>query len=807
MDIVRDKVELLAPVGSMESLYAAVQNGADAVYLGGKLFNARQYASNFDYEELREAIKYSHLNGVKVYVTVNILIEDREVSEIMDYIKFLYEADIDAIIVQDLGIANLVRKTFPDFKIHGSTQMTINNLEGAKFLQDMGFSRVVLAREVPLDEIIRIKGNSDIELEVFVHGALCVSYSGQCLMSSLIGGRSGNRGRCAQPCRMAYSIVDKQGLLVGDWDKKHVLSTRDLNTLGYIDRLKDIGISSFKIEGRMKRPEYVATIVKNYRKALDEGDISVRDEDKKDVEQIFNRGFTRGLTFGDFGGEYISFNRPDNRGTLLGKVVKVDKYKVSILLEEDIEKGDGIEFLLANGKYKGMKSPQDGKKGCILILDKLGFISKDSLVYKTSSESLLNSARKSYEENKKMYPVDMEIYVKIDEKPELKLKHREYIVDVMGDFIVERGKKLTIGEEKVREQLSKLGDTSYYLANIEMHIEEGAFLPLSVLNELRRNAIDRLEAIIGNFNNRKPIDNREYNVVKNTLLNIKDRDSSIGRKLSVKISSPQQYRQLNIDKLDRIYLGFYEGLDDIIDELKRKDKEVFIWTDKILYMKDLEGIDRVIDRLKDKLDGVSVSNIGTLKYIRDRYDLKVHGDIGLNIFNSYTVEYLYSLGLDTLTLSPELNLEQIKGISRGVGGSLEAIVYGYLPAMITKTCPMALAKGCKDDSNCKNCNFAKGYGLKDRMDMIFYMTRGNGFSTIYNSVPLMVLDSIGQILDSGVSMARLDFTIEDRYIYEIQSIYYDYINGAANRADIARFIDDYKKHTNITKGHYYRGII
>lgn len=362
------QVELLAPVGGKEALYAAVQNGANAVYLGGKLFNARHSATNFDSSELKEAIRYAHLHKVKVYVTVNILIDDKEMRETLDYIRFLYEIDVDAIIVQDLGLASLVRELFPKLDLHASTQMTINNLDGAKQLEELGFSRIVLARETPLEEIKRIKAGTTMELESFVHGALCVSYSGQCLMSSMIGGRSGNRGRCAQPCRMKYSIVDNMGRLVQDWDKKHVISPRDLNTLEHLDRLIESGITSLKIEGRMKRPEYVATIVANYRKALDFGVEAITEGDKKDVTQIFNREFTKGLGLGDLGRTYISYDRPDNRGSLLGYVSRVDKYRVYIMLQDDVEKGDGIELTLKNGDFKGFKVPINLSKGNVLVL-------------------------------------------------------------------------------------------------------------------------------------------------------------------------------------------------------------------------------------------------------------------------------------------------------------------------------------------------------------------------------------------------------------------------------------------------------
>lgn len=802
-----NKIELLAPVGSMEALYAAVQNGANAVYLGGKLFNARQYASNFDFEELKEAVEYAHLRNVKVYVTTNILIDNKEMEEVIDYVKFLYEIDVDGIIVQDLGLAKLVKELIPDIEVHGSTQMTINNLEGAEFLHDMGFTRVVLARETPINEIRYIHENTPIELEAFIHGALCVSYSGQCLMSSMIGGRSGNRGKCAQPCRMPSSIVDKEGNLVKDWDKKYVLSTRDLNTLDSIEDIVKSGIISLKIEGRMKRPEYVSTVVRAYKKALDEGAKNITLEDKDDVEQIFNRGFTKGLMFGDFGRDFISLDRPDNRGVLVGKVTRVDKYKVYITLEKNITAGDGLEFESAKGEHIGIKAPFDGKKGTTMNLEKPGYILKDSLVYKTSSLELLNRAKASYQDENIKNPIDMEINIEIGKKPKLMVMYKENMIIEEGDSLVEKSQKISLSEEKVIEQLSKLGDTTYYLNNINVNIEDGAFLPLSALNSLRREAVEELNKIVKQTSYRKPIDNNLYKENKKSVFQLKRTNKEIDNKISIRVNTLEQFNQLDLNKLDRIYLGFYTGLEDVIPKIKDYNKEVYLWTDKILYKKDLDNIGNIIEPIEKSLDGVSVSNLGTLKYIKDRFNLKIHGDIGLNAFNSFTLNYLSSIGLASATLSPELNLGQIKDINLYANNITESIVYGYLPVMVTKHCPMSLVKGCKDDKNCSNCNFAKGYGLKDRMGATFYMDRKEGYTNIYNSVPIMVLDSLKQVRNSGISMARLDFTIETKGIKEIQRIYYDYSNGSIDDDEVRDFIEKYKENNNITRGHYFRGII
>lgn len=802
----KNKTELLAPVGSMDSLYAAVQNGANAIYLGGKLFNARQYASNFDFEELKEAVKYAHLRDVKVYVTVNILIDNGEIEEALDYIKYLYEIDIDGIIIQDIGLASLIRECLPDLELHGSTQMTVNNLQGAEFLYNMGFTRVVLARETPIEEIKYIHENTPIELEAFIHGALCVSYSGQCLMSSLIGGRSGNRGRCAQPCRLPYSIVDEGGRILKDWDRKYVLSTRDLNTLEEIEEIIDSGIVSLKIEGRMKRPEYVATVVSNYRKALDFGVNSIDEGDRRDIEQIFNRGFTKGLMFGDFGDSFISTNRPDNRGIVVGKVENVNKFKVSVKLNEDIFKGDGLELEGKNG-YEGIIATYPASRGSIISLEKRSFIEKGSTVYKTSSVELLDKARASYEKSRKKKPINMEVTIKIGENPRLKGRVNDKTIEVQVENIAEKGEKISLSEDKIKEQLSKLGDTTYILGDIKINLDESVYLPLSALNELRRIFVEALDREYANFNDRGPVDKKAYEANKINFFNFKKDSKNEDNNISIKVSNLEQFNQLDLNKLDRVYLGFYEGLDNVIDKIRKYEKEVYIWTDKILYKNDLQNIAQNIGPFINDITGISVSNMGSLEYFKNKFNTRLHGDIGLNIFNSFTLNFFNSMGLSSATLSPELNLNQIKNLLKMTDGEAEAIVYGYLPLMVMKHCPMALVRGCVDDSNCGTCKFAKGYGLKDRIGTTFYMDRKEGFTSIYNSIPIMVLDNLDKVFKNGLSLARLDFTIEKENIKEIQSIYYDYAKGIADEELVKQYLTEFRKTNKITNGHFFRGVI
>ena len=353
--------ELLAPAGSFDALKAAVNAGADAVYLAGENFGARAYAENFSRENLIDAVKFAHLRGVKIHVTTNTILLDEELDKFAEYVKFLRKADVDALLVQDLGAAKIIREVAPDIPLHASTQMTIHNLEGVKILGELGFTRVVLSRELSLAEIENIAQNSPIETEIFIHGAICICYSGQCLMSSLIGARSGNRGRCAQPCRLPYKLVDVDGKnLLNENVGEYLLSPKDFNTLELLPQIIETGVTSLKIEGRMKRPEYVATVVKVYRDALDNlgnresglgiGEFSLFPPpysllpNKRKLAQIFNRDFTTAYLEKNPGKDLISDKRPNNRGVLIGRVTKVDGNKLTLKLTEKISVGDQVEI-------------------------------------------------------------------------------------------------------------------------------------------------------------------------------------------------------------------------------------------------------------------------------------------------------------------------------------------------------------------------------------------------------------------------------------------------------------------------------
>lgn len=428
--------ELLAPVGSKEALIAAIENGADAVYFGGTLFSARQYASNFTREELEWAIDYAHIRGVRAYITVNTLVKDSELEEASEYLQFLCNCGADAVIVQDLGIFRLLREELPEFPVHASTQMTIHNVEGVKFLLDMGVKRVVLARELSLDEIKRIKSETKIEIETFIHGALCFSYSGQCLLSSMIGGRSGNRGHCAQPCRRKYRMNDFEGYL---------LSPKDLNTSEHIGALIDAGIDSFKIEGRMKRPEYVAGVVRVYRKLIDRyidspANFKVTADEKHTLLQLFNRGFTTGYFCGNPGGKLMSRKYPHNIGTELGKVIEYEPQRMlaEIHLKAPLRAGDGIGIgaretgIIVRNLYVGAKKVSDANAGSTVRILLEYEVKKGDAIFKTHDSRLMASLEVK---NTRKIPIKMLFKARVGESVELLINDGENEITIRGDVV------------------------------------------------------------------------------------------------------------------------------------------------------------------------------------------------------------------------------------------------------------------------------------------------------------------------------------------------------------------------------------
>ena len=495
------KIELLSPAGNMEALKAAVTAGADAVYLGGVLFGARAFAGNFNQDELIEAVKYCHLYGVKVYVTCNILIYEHEVENFLNYIEFLHKISVDAIIIQDLGMLDLVHKTFPNLELHASTQMHIHNLDGAIMAKKLGCTRVVLARETSIDVIKNIKENVDIDLEIFAHGSLCVSYSGECLFSSLIGNRSGNRGSCVGSCRLPYKIVDEKNTRLNKGD--YPLSMKDLNTLDYLGELIDSNVTSLKIEGRMKSKEYVYVVTKLYRLAIDSyyktGKVFIDKNELNNLCKIFTRGFTKGYLFNENIENIINDKRPNHQGVLIGKVIEYKNNIIKIKLFDKVSIHDGIRIeqdkedygLELNEFYKDKKLVKEAYKDDIIYFKVNKPITINSNVLLTKDDLLTKKIDSDIDNNKRKIVINGKIIIEDNKNILLTITDNVNTINIKGDIPLKSVNK-PITKEVIKDKLTKLGDTIYEFKNIEIDLSDNLFIPLKSINDLKHKMVDLL---------------------------------------------------------------------------------------------------------------------------------------------------------------------------------------------------------------------------------------------------------------------------------------------------------------------------
>ena len=799
-------VELLAPVGSFEALKAAVQNGANAVYLGGKDFGARASANNFDRDELKEAVKYAHIRGVQVFVTTNTLRKENEIEDFLEYAKFLYDIDVDAIILQDIGMARLIKRELPDFELHASTQMVAHSLEDVKYLESVGFDRVVLAREVTVEEIKYICDNCKADIEVFVHGALCVCYSGQCLMSSMIGNRSGNRGRCAQPCRQRYELIDVYTGEVVNSNGDYLLSPRDLNAIEEIDKVIDAGVHSLKIEGRMKRPEYVATVIDGYRKTIDEylatNKLNVSDETINDLYTIFNRKFTKGLLLGDVGKDMMNSQLPNNQGLYVGTVVDYNKKakRLKIKLANTLKKGDGINLgggtigrIIKNGNIETI-----GYKGETIELDFVGEARKGQIVFKTSDSELMDRVQATFTQDKEFVKniIDAKITIKLGQKPILTLKDRHSNeATIEGDKIVEEAMKVALSKEKVETQLRKLGNTPYELDLLEIELDDNVSLPISLLNQMRRDCIELLDK------ERVSIKNRKY---KNKIVKYKpvQYNRNKQQEISVKVKNLEQLESALECGLDRIYYEDTNTIDKAMRLAMKYNKKVTYSAPRIIRNKEYNHLAKANNA---GVESVQVGNYGSIDYFKDK---KLNIDYYLNAFNSETINYYKEIGADTLCISQELNINEIKETIKYTDINIESVVYGYTPLMITEYCPMGvIVRDCKKDKRVAKCKESI-YALRNSKGDEFRVSQDIFCrSTIYNSNVTCMLDNLYELHEIGINVLRLDFTLEDKgTVKEVIEAYQEVLSNDYKLGTKATKLYNKLDEKGTTAGHYYKGV-
>lgn len=799
-------VELLAPVGSFEALKAAVQNGANAVYLGGKDFGARASANNFDRDELKEAVKYAHIRGVQVFVTTNTLRKENEIEDFLEYAKFLYDIDVDAIILQDIGMARLIKRELPDFELHASTQMVAHSLEDVKYLESVGFDRVVLAREVTVEEIKYICDNCKADIEVFVHGALCVCYSGQCLMSSMIGNRSGNRGRCAQPCRQRYELIDVYTGEVVNSNGDYLLSPRDLNAIEEIDKVIDAGVHSLKIEGRMKRPEYVATVIDGYRKTIDEylatNKLNVSDKTINDLYTIFNRKFTKGLLLGDVGKDMMNSQLPNNQGLYVGTVVDYNKKakRLKIKLANTLKKGDGINLgggtigrIIKNGNIETI-----GYKGETIELDFVGEARKGQIVFKTSDSELMDRVQATFTQDKEFVKniIDAKITIKLGQKPILTLKDRySNEATIEGDKIVEEAMKVALSKEKVETQLRKLGNTPYELDLLEIELDDNVSLPISLLNQMRRDCIELLDK------ERVSIKNRKY---KNKTVKYKPvlYNRNKQQEISVKVKNLEQLESALECGVDRIYYEDTNTIDKGMSLAMKYNKKVIYSAPRIIRNKEYNHLAKANNA---GVESVQVGNYGSIDYFKDK---KLNIDYYLNAFNSETINYYKEIGADTLCISQELNINEIKETIKYTDINIESVVYGYTPLMITEYCPMGvIVRDCKKDKRVAKCKESI-YALRNSKGDEFRVSQDIFCrSTIYNSNVTCMLDNLYELHEIGINVLRLDFTLEDKgTVKEVIEAYQEVLSNDYKLGTKATKLYNKLDEKGTTAGHYYKGV-
>lgn len=791
------KIEILAPAGSYESFHAAIVAGADAVYAGGPKFGARAFAENFTEDQLLNAIDYAHLHQRKFYLTVNTLLKDYEIEQLPEYLEPLYQRGLDAVIVQDMGVLNVVRQYFPDMDIHASTQMTVTGVNGAQFLKENGAVRVVPAREISLEEVRNIKSVTGMEMECFVHGALCYCYSGQCLLSSLIGGRSGNRGQCAQPCRLPYTV---------DGEKGYLLSLKDICTLDIIPDLIESGIDSFKIEGRMKRPEYVAGVTSIYRKYVDlylknpQKPYWVDDKDKEMLMDLFNRGgFHTGYYKQKNGRNMITIQKPNHIGVKVGTVLSQKGREVQMRALTDIAAGDLIEFKNEAQRYTTGKSCKQGE--VITILAPKGIrLSVGEVLYRVQSPELLNTLETSYSEGKVIEKLYGYISLEAGKAAKLVVCKDEYSVEAESEQQVEAASSRPLDEERIKKQLQKTGNTEFEFDVLDVELHGEVFLPMQQLNEMRRKALEELEKKIQDSFHRKTA---EKKVLQEEILDTASvKLSKKENKLSVLVETQEQLEAVleNDNSVACIYVDSNldkTGLDaelwkGISDRIHKKNIEVFLAMPRIFRNQTIDIFEQAYDSILTRcFDGMLIRSMEEYQFLKSKnYSGNIRLDYNLYIMNRFAKQFWKKQGVIYGTIPVELNKSEIVNLDSKQD---EMIVYGYIPAMVTAQCVTSTVHGCK-----KDCKITM---LKDRYQNEFPVKNQcrDCYNVIYNTAPLYLIDLKEDLEELNAERYRIQFSIENKD--EVKQILEQCHSMFGDQKE-----DMFIQKESITRGHFRRGI-
>ena len=802
----KDRVEILAPAGSMECLKAAITAGADAVYTGGALFGARAYAHNLTEEELLEAIDYVHLHGRRLYLTVNTLIKDREMEKQMyDYLLPYYRQGLDAVIVQDIGLFRFIRKHFPDLPIHASTQMTLTGVDGAKFLEKEGAQRIVTSRELSMAEVKKIADETELEIESFVHGALCYCYSGQCLFSSFIGGRSGNRGQCAQPCRLLYRTPEAKR-------PQYLLSLKDICTLELIPEMIESGIYSFKIEGRMKKPEYAAAVAFQYRKYADlylkyyeecpaEEDPAayamkkyrVREEDRQMLLDLYNRGgFHTGYYHTQNGREMISLNRPNHAGVPAVKVLAKKGRNVTAKALTDLYPQDIIELPMRKGREKAdnytcKDAVRKGMNVQIPVFADTPF-KRDEIWMRTRNSTLIDTLREEFVNGKIKERICGTFRLYPQEKATLMVKCRDAEITVAGEKAQEALSQ-PMSRERIEKQLRKTGNTEFEFSFLKAEIGEKVFLPMQSLNELRREALETLEKVIcEKYRRSGEVKDPEED---KTELSMEEEVLS-GWTASVR-TAEQMEVILEEEAIGRIYVDCTmfpriwekDSYVEWITKVHAAGKEIYLVMPYIFRERTRKQYEAAYNRIFGAgWDGILIANYESFAFLKEHgYTGRIMTDYNLYEFNQESRKFWKEKGVFEFTAPVELTERELRDLRVKDG---EVIVYGYLPMMISAGCIQKTTRGClkKSGQTTITDRYRNPFVVKNECDYCY--------NILYNYVPLYLGDRMEEVYQIGPGRIRLMFTTERQQ--EVRQILSAYFEGKE------------LPEGTYTRGHWKRGI-
>ena len=802
----KDRVEILAPAGSMECLKAAVAAGADAVYTGGALFGARAYAHNLTEEELLEAIDYVHLHGKRLYLTVNTLIKDREMEKQMyDYLLPYYRQGLDAVIVQDIGLFRFIRKHFPDLPIHASTQMTLTGVDGAKFLEKEGAQRIVTSRELSMAEVKKIADETELEIESFVHGALCYCYSGQCLFSSFIGGRSGNRGQCAQPCRLLYQTPEAK-------KPQYLLSLKDICTLELIPEMIESGIYSFKIEGRMKKPEYAAAVAFQYRKYADlylkyyeecpAGEdpaayamkrYRVREEDRQMLLDLYNRGgFHTGYYHTQNGREMVSLNRPNHAGVPAVKVLAKKGRTVTAKALTDLYPQDIIELPMRRGREKAdnytcKDAVRKGMNVQIPVFADTPF-KRDEIWMRTRNSTLIDTLHEEFVNGKIKERICGTFRLYPQEAATLTVKCRDAEITVTGEKAQEALSQ-PMSRERIEKQLRKTGNTEFEFSFLKAEIGEKVFLPMQSLNELRREALETLEKVIcEKYRRSGEVKDPEED---KTELSMKEEVLS-GWTASVR-TAEQMEVILEEEAIGRIYVDCTmfpriwekDSYVEWITKVHAAGKEIYLVMPYIFRERTRKQYEAAYNRIFGAgWDGILIANYESFAFLKEHgYTGRIMTDYNLYEFNQESRKFWKEKGVFEFTAPVELTERELQDLRVKDG---EVIVYGYLPMMVSAGCIQKTTRGCQKKSGQTTITdrYRNPFVVKNECDYCY--------NILYNYVPLYLGDRMEEVYQIGPERIRLMFTTERQQ--EVRQILSAYFEGKE------------LPEGTYTRGHWKRGI-